>query len=354
MDPHERAHGRAPGIKDVAAAARVSLGTVSNVLNHPERVSELTRQRVSGAIESLGFVRNEGARQLRRGRSSTLAYVVLDATNPFFVDVAAGVEEAAAKEGLSLYLCNSGAQLDRETAYLSRLEQQRVEGVLITPTGADQRLIHEMPARGTPVVIVDRAFGAGTHCSVAVDDRTGGRLAVEHLLDLGHRRIAFVGGPFTIGQVRDRLAGGRAAVADAGLEPGTLVEIRTDALSVAAGRDAGAHIATLRRNRPTAVACANDLVAIGLLQGCVALGVRVPEDLAIVGYDDIEFAAAAAVPLSSVRQPRHELGVRAAELLIDEARNPDHTHSQLLFTPELVVRASTVTRPFPSEVAGGA
>ena len=329
-------------VKDVAATAGVSLGTVSNVLNRPERVSLATRERVERAMRDLGFVRNESARQLRMGRSSTVAYVMLDPTNPFFTDVAAGMETAAEAAGLSLFLCNSNQSADRERTYLERLEQQRVLGVLITPVDPEAPILRELAGRGTPVVIVDRALRSATHCTVAVDDVLGGRLAAEHLLDLGHERIAFVGGPERIGQVRDRRLGAREAVRDAGAGPEAFTVVATDALSVAEGRGAAERLAGMPgRTRPTAAFCANDMLALGLLQRCVGLGMQVPGDLAIVGYDDIDFAGAAAVPLTSVRQPRLLLGSTAAELLIDEASNPLHEHQQVEFIPELIARAST-------------
>ena len=334
----------AASVKDVAAAARVSLGTVSNVLNRPDRVSAGTRARVEQAMDELGFVRNEGARQLRAGRSRTVAYVMLDAANPFFTDVAQGVEHAAEAADLSVFTCNSGNSAVREAAYLGRLEQMRVHGILITPVDPDSPRLQELPRRGTPLVIVDRVGSTGSHCCVAVDDVLGGRLAAEHLLGLGHERISYVGGPATLGQVRDRLQRARAALAAHGLAPERLVALRTAALTVAEGRSAGQRLAGLPPGtRPTAAVCANDLLALGLLQQCVALGVRVPEDLAIVGYDDIDFAAAAAVPLTSIRQPRHELGATAAELLLDEAASAGHEHQRVLFEPELIVRSSTMT-----------
>jgi LacI family transcriptional regulator len=333
---------RSASVKDVAARAGVSLGTVSNVLNRPDRVSAATRARVEQAMTELGFVRNESARQLRAGTSRTLAYVMLDASNPFFTDVAQGIEDAAEAVDLSLVLCTSSQREERERQHLQLLQQQRVQGILVTPVDPESVLLGEIRQRGTPVVIVDRTRSDSTFCSVAVDDLLGGRLAVEHLLDRGHERIAFVGGPMALGQVRDRLEGARTAWAAAGRPPEDVVVITTESLDVAAGREAGARLAGLSSSRrPTAAFCANDLVALGLLQHAIGNGTRVPEELAIVGYDDIEFAAAAAVPLSSVRQPRHELGYAAAELALDEAQNPEHHHRQILFTPELVARAST-------------
>ena len=354
MRAGDHALPHAASVKEVAAEAGVSLGTVSNVLNRPHLVSPATRGRVERAITSLGFVRNDSARQLRAGSSRILAYVMLDAGNPFFTDVAQGVEEAAEEAGLSLFLCNSNQNGARETSYLDLLEQQRVHGVLITPVNPECERLLQLPTRGTPVVMVDRAATGRTHCSVAVDNVFGGDVAATHLIDLGHQRMAFVGGPTSIVQVRDRLKGVEEAMARAGRPEDSLIQITTSALTVNEGRSAGERIAGIpARRRPTAAFCANDMLALGLLQQCVSLGLRVPEDMAIVGYDDIEFAAAAAVPLTSVRQPRRLLGRTATELLLDESTNPGHEHQQILFTPELVARASTRRHPSTPIDTGG-
>ena len=336
--------GRSPSVKDVAAAAGVSLGTVSNVLNRPAVVSAATRERVERAMADLGFVRNEFARQLRMGTSRTLAYVMLDATNPFFTDVAQGIEVAAERADLTLVICNSNNRAAREQAHLAHLLEQRVQGILMTPVDPSAPWIDTVADRGVPLVIVDRTRDDERFCCVAVDDLLGGRLAIEHLVDQGHRRVAFIGGPSSLGQVRERYAGAQHAWRDAGLPAEDLIELPTSALSVAEGRGAGERLAGLPSSRrPTAAFCANDLVALGLLQHAIGAGLRVPSDLAIVGYDDIEFAAAAAVPLTSVRQPREELGRTAAELLLAEANDEDHEHKRVLFQPELVARASTLT-----------
>src|SRR5690349_12263838 len=193
----------AASVKDVALAAGVSLGTVSNVLNRPAKVKAATRDRVERAMRDLGFVRNESARLLKAGRSNTAGYIMLDASNPFFADVAAGMETAAESAGVSLFLCNSDQRLEREHSYLSRLEEGRVLGILITPVDPWSPVLDQTRDRGTPLVIVDRTRGDGDWCTVAVDDELGGREAMNHLLDLGHERIGFVGGPPRLGQVRD-------------------------------------------------------------------------------------------------------------------------------------------------------
>jgi LacI family transcriptional regulator len=327
-------------IKDVAARAGVSLGTVSNFLNKPELVSEATQHRVGQAIKDLGFVRNESARQLRVGKSRMIGLVVLDVGNPFFTDLAKGAEAAAEEAGLAIMLCSSDEQEAKESHYLSLLEEQRVQGVLISPVDVTDRRLAAMRKRGTPVVMVDRTSASRNQCSVSVDDVLGGRVAVEHLLAQSHRRIAFVGGPMSLKQVSDRFRGAQQAVE--GKRGARVVEVATVALNVAGGRQAGAEVAGMTGTaRPTAVFCANDLLALGFLQEMTQRGLRVPDDVAIVGYDDIEFAAAAAVPLTSVRQPREQLGRTGAELLIEETSGAAHKHRHVVFEPELVVRASS-------------
>jgi LacI family transcriptional regulator len=332
-------------IRDVASRAGVSVGTVSNVLNRPGQVGETTRVRVLAAIEELGFVRNESARHLRAGSSRTVGLVVLDIANPFFTDVARGVEDAVNEEGLAVILCNSDDRPDKEASYLDVLSEQRVQGVLITPTAGMNPALEAMRARGVPVVLLDRRATGPDQCSVAVDDVQGGRLAADHLLERGHRRIVFVGGSSGLPQVQERHDGVEAAFREVCGDTDNLAVFSPETLTVAGGREAGARIVGMPGNqRPTAAVCANDLIALGLLQEMVRHGVRVPDEFAIVGYDDIDFAAAAAVPLTSVRKPRQELGRRAAELLLDEARNDAHVHEQLLFEPTLVVRESSMVR----------
>ena len=333
-------------IREVASHAGVSVATVSNVLNRPEIVAQPTRDRVHSSIRELGFVRNESARQLRAGRSRTIGLVVLDVANPFFTDLARGVEDEASKAGFAVILCNSDDQERKEKRYLELLEEHRVQGVLITPVvGAGSRLAR-LQRRGTPVVLVDSRSASRGQCSVAVDDVLGGDLAVSHLLATGHERVAYLSGPPAIRQVADRHEGALRALRRAGRAPAGLQVIEAGGLNVAAGQKAGAEIAALAAgSRPTAVFCANDLIALGVLQEMTRNRIRVPEDISIIGYDDIDFAAAAAVPLTSVRQPRQQLGHTAARLLLDEAADDDaHQHRQVIFEPELVVRQSTSGR----------
>lgn len=333
-------------MKDVAALAGVSLGTVSNVVNSPDLVTPATRERVELAIAKLGWVPNESARQLRAGRSRSLSVVVMDISNPFFTDVLLAVEDFVHDRGYSVQVGNSASQPGREDQQLRLLEQQRVGGVLWAPIGIPGDRAAALRQRGIPVVILDRAGDGSGYCSVAVDDIEGGRLAVDHLLALSHQLIAVVGGPGLLHQVRDRRFGAEIARTQHG-GTAALLTITTPAMDTDSGVRAADQIVALPDgDRPTAVFATNDLLAIGLLQGFVTHGLRVPEDIALIGYDDISFAASAAVPLSSVRQPRVDLGRRAAELVFEEIEalehDHPHEHQNVRFTPELVVRRSTV------------
>ena len=308
------------GIKDVAKQAGVSIGTVSNVVNRPHVVAAATRTRVLSVIEELGYVRDESARQLRAGRSRVLGLLVLDLGNPFFVDVARGAEQAPHAEGLNVITGNSGQRSDLEASYLAMFAEQRVRGVLLSPVTTSGEALRAFRRSGTPYVFVDRKAPASEASSVSVDDVAGGALAARHLRETGHERIAFVNGPAVLEQCRDREQGVRTALEGSAVE---LTVLEATNLDVASGRDAGARLLGTSP-RPTAVFCANDLLALGVLQAMVGAGVRVPEEMAIVGYDDIEFAA--------------------AELLLAETADTTVERQAVVFTPELVVRESTRVR----------
>jgi LacI family transcriptional regulator len=334
---------RQTGLKDVARLAGVAVGTVSNVLNHPDKVSADTAERVNAAIEELGWVRNDAARQLRQGRNGMLGLVVLDVANPFFTDVAAGVEHVATSRDRVVLLTNSGEDAGREARALRMFESQRLDGLLVAPVGDDVSLLEAVRARGTRVVLIDRLASTPGFSSVAVDDRLGGRLAVEHLLGTGHTRLGFVGASTDIEQVANRLAGARAAVDEHGSASGVSLDaFEAEAMNSRAGFLVGEQVAGLdAESRPTAVFAANDLLALGLLQAFLRAGLDVPGDVALIGYDDIDYASSAAVPLSSVRQPAFEMGRRAAELLLAEVDGTEAAPEHVVFEPELVVREST-------------
>lgn len=328
-------------MREVAAAAGVSVGTVSNVLNSPDKVAPTTVARVQSAIERLGFVRNDAARQLRAGRSRSVGLVVLDVGNPFFTDIARAAERRASEHNLTVLLGTSDDEPSRERAYIDAFDEQRVFGLLVSPIGDDLTRLTALQGRGTPVVLVDRDGSGTPFDSVAVDDVAGARMAVDHLCETGCRRVAFVGGPVELRQVRDRRRGAAEAAAAHGA---TMEVIDTPALSVLEGRAVGERLAVRPpARRPDGVFCANDLLSIGVLQAlALTARFRLPDDIALVGYDDIDFARSAVVPLTSIRQPTRAIGETAVDLLIEAADDPQgHMPRHVLFQPELVVRAST-------------
>jgi LacI family transcriptional regulator, galactose operon repressor len=325
-------------IRQVAKLARVSTATVSNTINKPGIVLPATRDRVNEAIETLGFIPNQHARQLNGVSSQVLGLIVIDASNPFFTEVARAIEEAASETEHVIILCNSGGSAEKEKHFMRLLAGQRVRGILLTPSDSAEL---DPTWHGVPVVLLDHSADADG-CSVSVDDIQGGRLAVEHLLDLGHRRLAFVGGSDSIRQHADRFEGARSAIRGRGLDPdAVLTRVVTNAIDIAAGVTAVDELAD-GANRPSAIFCANDVLAFGVYRGLAQRGISVPGDVSIMGYDDIDVAADWIVPLTSVRQPTAQIGTIATKLLLDHSSGSSrHTHEQVVFQPTLVARQST-------------
>jgi LacI family transcriptional regulator len=328
-------------VQQVARRANVSVGTVSNVLNRPQIVAPATRERVLRVIDELGFVRNESARHLRTGAGRIIGLVILDLSNPFFTDLARGVEERANEAGYSVIVCNSDEDPAKEDAYMRVLEERGVQGMLIVPVAPGSPAVERLRARGTAVVRVTHRT-TEDECGVGADDLLGGELAMGHLLALGHKRVGYITSASHVWPTDERREGALAAARKEGGGDDVLQVISVEHLNVAHGRDGGERLLGLRP-RPTAVICANDLVALGVLQVMLRHRVRVPDDMAIVGFDDIEFAAAAAIPLTSVRLPRRLMGRTATDLLLEEAAgDPEHVHRRIVLQPELVVRQSTI------------
>ncbi|NDK31844.1 LacI family DNA-binding transcriptional regulator [Nesterenkonia haasae] len=327
-------------IHDVAKLAGVSAGTVSNVLNRPFYVKDVTRDRVLAAIDELKFRPQQTARQYRPGRVRTLGIALANLNNPFFVDVALGAEKAARENDMGVVITNSAYDAHIENQNLELLVQQRVQGLIISPVDESSSRLQMLRDRGVPMVFVDRV---GEHSdggwSVVVDDERGGALAAQYLLETGHTSIALVGHPKSSLKVRARLDGVRAVVEQ---RQGISFEVlETASWTVDAGREAGHLIADMDPTiRPTGIMCANDLLALGALQTLNGRGLRVPHDIAVIGYDDLEWAAVASPPLTTIRQPRDLLGATAVRMLLELFRDggalPRNNH--VVLQPELVIR----------------
>lgn len=325
---------------DVARAAGVSAATVSNVLNRPEVVAGATRDRVRAAIERLGYVPSEPARSLRSGTARAIGLVVPDVANPFFSAVARGVSEAAVEEDHAVVLVDAREDEARELDGIERLLRQHVRGALLTPVDEASSGLTLLRRRGMPVTLLDRDVPSGEQCSVGVNHVRGGALGIDYLRRLGHRRVAWVKGPGRIPQVRERTVGVEQAARAGGVE---ILTIDIESMTTAAGAMAGERLAALEE-RPSAVFCANDLLALGVMRSLAAHGLVAGRDVSIVGYDDIDFCASASTPLTSIRQPADEIGRSALRLLLAEVEaDADHLHQRVLYDPVLVERDSART-----------
>lgn len=324
---------------DVASRAGVSLGTVSNFFNRPEKVSPWRRQQIEAAVTELGFVPNGLARAFAQGRQRVVGLLVLDLNNGFFSVVARGMEDRLAEDRMMLTVSSTDEDPQREQRYLDLLEQHAVSGMVVTSSAGSVEALEHIRSRGTPVVLLARrAPERQNWCAVTGDDSVGSDLVARHLTGLGHRDIVYVNGAGMTRLLDARREGLRTSVEASGAR---FREVLAPAMTIAGGEEATAQLLPLT-DRPTAVACANDLIALGVLRTCAAAGVAVPNEISVVGYDDVEFAASLAVPLTTVSQDKYALGYRAADLLLAEIlEGTDHVHTEAVLAPELVVRAST-------------
>ena len=343
---------RPPSLREVAALAGVSTSTVSNVINgRLNRMGAATRDRVRGAMEQLGYTPNQLARQLRTGQVHAVGLIVPSVANPFWGFVARGVESAAHERGYQVLLCNSERDPGRESEYVETLLQSGIRGLILASSPVSLDHLIAFQSRGLKVVSLDRTSAVANPIvgSVGIDSVLAARLAISHLTGLGHRRIAFVSGPIRTASRKQRLAGYRGALRDAGIEPDP--ELIWEGRSVASFGDAeGAELGRLAAHqllsspkRPTALFTINDMYAMGAYAGARDLGLDIPGDVSIVGFDDIPVLAEVLTPpLTTIRQPLDQMLTIATNQLISklegEPHNGDH---HITLAPKLIVRAST-------------
>lgn len=308
-------NSRRPTMKDVAAHAQVSLSTVSYVLNETGPVAPARRRRVLDAMKLLEYMPNESARKLKRGGPSTIGMVVPDLTNPFFAMVTKGVEEAASSRDALVALVVPTAGKLPEEKQVELLRSQRVDGVIyLSGTGSIPAAIYDI-ARSGPVVLVDEQIPGSGLPAVVSAARKGAREVAAHVLAQGHRRIAVISGPSGLWTAQQRLAGYREAFAGAGLDPDSVPVLVGD-YEHESGKKLAAQLLS-SDSSPTALICANDLLAVGAMEYCREVGLRVPADVSITGIDDLPFSVFLTPRLTTVRQPAHEMGLKAASILFD-------------------------------------
>lgn len=328
-------------IRDVAARAGVSVSTVSCVINGRGSVADNTRALIIAAIRELGFEPNQSARSLKHRRVSSIGLIVPDLRNAFFALVTEGAQEAAFEHDVVVVLCSTGASAEREEYYARMLKSQRLDGVVhLSGTGVSSRSLIELSAL-EPVVFVDERLVGIEVPWVGSQNRAGARSIAQHVLDAGHRQIAIIGGPTALWSAEQRLAGHREAIASAGIDPDSAPVIPGDYRQDSGYEAAREFLSRPLTDRPTAILCANDLMAFGVLRYCRDHGLRIPEDVSLTGFDDIPAAALIDPPLTTVRQAAREMGQMAVELLLKRVRNETNiADSPYLFPTTLEVRGS--------------
>lgn len=329
-----------PTIKDVAQLANVSPTTVSYVLNGTRYVSPATEARIRAAIEELDFRPNSVARSLRAKRTLTAGMIVSDIANPFFADIVRGAQDVLTRKHYTLILSNTDESPEREIEAINLLRQKKVDGLIAVSTGANADAFYKVAAEQLPIVLVDRQLPGDRLCTVRVDDEQGAYQATRHLLQLGHRRIGLILGKTGISTTDNRRAGYEAALRDAGFQPDPLL-IRCGQSTLNGGA-AAAHVLLSLSPRPTAIFVTNSLMVLGLFMAMHERQLRCPEDIAVVGFDDIVWLSAFHPTLTTVAQPSYELGVQAAELVwsIMEKKRA-HDPCMIVLPAKLVVRESS-------------
>lgn len=328
-------------IKDIAEHAQVSYATVSRALNNKYGVNPETRNRVLKIAQKLNYSPNAIARGLVSSRSFTLGLILPDMTNPYFPAVAAGIEATAQERGYSVFLCNTNWDIKRETKYIKLLSERRVDGIIHAPAGST---LEEEAAELLPTVFVSNAPKSCRQSSVVIDNIRGGYMATKHLIDCGYETIGFIGVSEHEMANNDRLEGYRRAFQRYGRE------IEPEYLRFGDFRQETGYtiIQTLIKSGsyPRALFAENDVLAIGILHGIKDSGLRVPEDIALIGFDDISFSAYQEVQLSTINQPKEKMGRIAGEILINEIEAGEHRTAprKVILEPELVVRKSSCNR----------
>jgi len=315
-------------IKDVAALAGISYTTVSHVVNNTRPVSQEVRLKVEAAIKSLDYVPSAVARSLKAKTTATIGLLVPNSLNPYFAELARGIEDYCERNGYCVILCNSDDNPDKQRSYLRVLLEKRIDGLIVASAGGDSGLAQGLAGVKTPMVIVDRGLDGVDADLVRIDHEYGAYLATRHLLELGHRDIATIGGPASTSVAQMRLAGYCRALKEAGIDVRRERMLESDFTSTG-GYNAAAIL--LESNPPSAIFAGNDMIGIGVLRAAAERNVRVPSELSVIGFDDIQMSRYVYPALTTVGQSILQLGEMAATLGTD----------QRIVTPSIVLREST-------------
>ncbi len=334
-------------MQDVADRAGVSVTTVSHIINNTRYVSDAVRERVTQAINDLEYRPHGVARSLRTKRTETVGVIIPDNTNPYFAEMARFIEDACFAAGHSVIVCNSEQNPEKELVYIHLLQNKGVDGIVFVSTGSDEDAILTLSEQNVPVVLVDREIlqnPSGRDVpfdAVVVDNKYGAYLMTRHLLSLGHRRIGCIHGPVHLVTGSERLSGYRRALLEAEIGEDAAL-IREGDFQVASGSKAFQEMVgdIPREDMPTAIFACNDLMAMGAIHAADVAGFRVPEDISVAGFDDIQLSAYYSPSITTVKQPKDRLASRTVELLMERIRHTDKPPHKETVTPSLVVRNS--------------
>ncbi len=324
-------------INDVASEAGVSAMTVSRYFNHPGKLAPATRKRVKEAVAALHYVPNAAARSLVRGQTHAVAAVLSDITNPFFTTLARGVEDVAQQHGYTLFIGNTDESFEKEQHYLETLLSRRVDGLLLSPSLGEDHRLQQFKQRGIPVVLIDRKADGLETDVLRGDSFGGGRQLAEHLAEQGYTNIAFIGGEPGVSSLEERLAGYRAVMEEAGLEPRAYLGHYN--------RQSGEEITErliMEDALPEAFIAANNLVAVGALRALRRHALRVPDHVALACFEDVEIAAMIDPFLTVAMQPAYDMGRAAMEMLLRRIEGYKGPPQEEVFPVELIVRRSSL------------
>ncbi len=329
-----------PTLKDVARAAGVSKSTVSRVFNNSDKVKPETRAAVRKAAKELNYKRSRVARRLRveNGQANMIGLVIPDIQNPFFADITRGVEDVSRENDIALILSNSDEDLQRQRLALDTLRTESVDGVIVPPVEEDDEHVQALVETGIPVVCVDRTLRGVRVDTITSDNFEGAYDAMRHLIELGHRRIGFVGGISRISTTHERRRAYEAALMDHDI-PVDPALVREGDSRLESGRQLTSELLDLDEP-PTATFTGNNLMTLGAFVALNEHGIRIPDDMAVVGYDDVPWASALNPPPTVVGQPGYEMGKRAAEMLLQRITRPDQTPTTVTLQHRLIVRQS--------------
>lgn len=327
-------------IKDIARLAKVSTTTVSRVINHKsEGVSEDTRKKILDLVKELNYQPNALARGLVTKKTKTIGLIIPDISNPFFPDIARGVEDSANRQGYNVFLCNTDDNLDKESEYINALKEKYVDGIIFTLASIPKyEHILDLIKSGIPVVMMDRLIESKDIKGVFLDNFQGGYIATKHLIELGHTKIACITGPLQTKTAIERYEGYQKALMDAKIELDKSLIIESD-YKMDGGIKAAEQL--LKKKQMTGLFACNDLMAYGAYKAIKACGYKIPEDVSIVGFDDIQISQMLETQLTTIKQPTYDMGVSAAKMLISLIEEKRIRKKIVRFEPQLIIRQST-------------